>query len=77
MPPDPWHRRFLDAVPPMSDRVWVLIQVGIFVLLGMLMGYALCMVQYRPQLTPVLQPPPAWQQQLDRLEQRVRALEQR
>jgi hypothetical protein len=77
MPPDPWHRRFLGTPPPLPDWVWTLWQMGMYIGLGVLIGYAWCMSQYRPQLTPVLQTPPAWQQQLDRLEQRVRALEQR
>jgi len=70
MPPDPWPRRVLNAIPPMQDRLWV----GILLFTIFICGVSLGLMLRFPRPTT---PTSSLQQQLDRLEQRVRILEQR
>jgi hypothetical protein len=83
MSPDPWPRRLLDALPPMPDWLWVACWAVVLFLSGMAAGVSLCLSFYAPSprpptavsLTPLTAV--SLQNQLQSLEQRVRALEQR
>jgi len=71
MPPEGWPRRVLNAIPPMQDRLWVGILLFTIFMCGAILG-----LTFRDLQRPAA-PTPSLQQQLDRLEQRVRTLEQR
>jgi hypothetical protein len=75
VPPTRWSRRFLDTVPPMPDWLWVTILGVLLFLAGMAAGVTLCQFSSAP--TPASPTMIALQEQLQRLDQRVRALEQR
>lgn len=68
----PLYRRFLNHPPPLSDRAWAYWLMAMLVLMGMVLGAGFCVLRqdHTPHVTP-----PLLQQQLDSLEQRVRALE--
>jgi uncharacterized membrane-anchored protein YhcB (DUF1043 family) len=72
--PVPWYRKFLDNPPPMPDRIWAYVLMGLLILVGWLLGMVYCVVTqaHAPTLTT-----PALQEQLDRLEQRLRARDHR
>jgi hypothetical protein len=65
-----WPRRLLAAIPPMADAVWVGILLFTILMCGVTLGLTLRFP--RPSA-----PTPTLQDQLHRLEQRVRALEER
>ena len=73
MPPDPWPRRVLNAIPPMQDRLWVGVLLFTIFMCGVILGLA-----YRDLRRAAMVPDHfPLQHQLNSLEQRVRALEQR
>ena len=67
-----WPRRFINAVPPMPDAVWV----GFVCLMLFLLGVGFGLAWRLPPLAP-LPERPGLQQQLNALEQRVKALEEK
>jgi len=73
MPPDPWPRRVLNAIPPMQDRLWVAVLLFTIFMCGVILGLAYRDL-HRAAMVPDHFP---LQHQLNSLEQRVRALEQR
>jgi hypothetical protein len=73
MPPAPWSRRVLNAIPPMQDRLWVGILLFTIFMCGAILGLTLRDLR-RAAMVPEHFP---LQHQLNSLEQRVRALEQR
>lgn len=73
MPPDSWSRRVLHAMPPLADRIWVGILLFTIFMGGAILGLTLHDLR-RAVTTPESFP---LQHQLNSLEQRVRALEQR
>jgi hypothetical protein len=73
MPPDPWPRRVLNAIPPMQDRLWVGILLFTILMCGVTLGLTLRDLRRAATVSE----PSALQHHLNSLEQRVRALEQR
>jgi hypothetical protein len=70
----PWYRKFLDNPPPVPAHLWELMLMVALVLVGLVLGMTLCLVrqEHVPALTT-----PTLQQQLQSMEQRLRALERR
>jgi hypothetical protein len=77
--PKPWYLRFRDGLPPLlSDCTYALLLMAMFVILGMSLAFLLCDLRPTHEQAPLVPAPQGMlQQQLDRLEQRVRMLEQR
>jgi hypothetical protein len=72
---DSWYRRFLGTSPPMPDWLWSAIFMVTLFLTGLAVGLTLCLYASRP--LPTSSTAVSFQQQLNSLEQRVRALEHR
>jgi hypothetical protein len=68
-PPLDWAQRWMRAVPPLSDRVLVLASLLLVFAFGFMLGTRWHLPSPAP-IAPAVSP-----QQLDALEQRVRALE--
>jgi len=73
MPPDPWPRRVLNAIPPMQDGLWV----GLLLFTIFMAGVSLGLIFYDLRRAATVPEHFPLQHQLNSLEQRVRALEQR
>ena len=52
-PHDSWATRFLNAIPPMSDRFMALWLLGLVLGLGILLGVAVCVYCCAPPFPPL------------------------
>jgi hypothetical protein len=71
----PWYRRFfLDHPPPVPDHLWEFMLIVALFLVSMLLGLTLYVVRQESSLRLTN---PVFQQYLNNIEQRLRALERR
>jgi hypothetical protein len=70
--PPAWPRRLLQAIPPMSDGLWAGFFLAMVFTCGVIVGLTLRVAQTDSRIAQGV-----LEQQLQRLEQRVRVLEER